>query len=101
MVRLWGRWCGPNWTANQVKPAEDATKADALSPCDDNLDCACKEHDLNIAQKGANFEGDTRLMRSAQKIVSNPFELAMNPEKYFAAEAVVIAMSLVRWTREQ
>lgn len=101
MVRLWGLWCGPNWTAGQVKPAEDATKADARSPCIDNLDCACKEHDLNIAQKGANYDGDTRLLRVAQKILNDPMELAFNPDKYAAAEVVAIAMSLVRLTREQ
>lgn len=101
MVRLWGLWCGPNWTAGQVKPAEDATKADARSPCIDNLDCACKEHDLNIAQKGANYDGDTRLLRVAQRILNDPMELAFNPDKYAAAEVVAIAMSLVRWTREQ
>jgi len=99
MVRLWGKWCGPNWTANQVKPAQSATAKDRLVPCNDALDCACKRHDLDIRDNGPNAAGDERLKREAQAIVRNPFILATNPEMYFTAEAVVIAMDLVLWTR--
>lgn len=99
MVRIWGKWCGPNWTANQVKPAQDATQADRFVPCNDELDCACKRHDLDIADNGPNAAGDLRLMQEADIIANDFYYLATNPQMFFTAEAVVVAMSLARWTR--
>jgi len=99
LVRLWGKWCGPNWTANQVKPAQAATKKDRLVPCNDELDCACKRHDLDIRDNGPNHRGDMQLKREAEIIVADPYYLATNPEMYFTAQAVIVAMDLVQWTR--
>lgn len=99
MVRLHGKWCGPNWTANQRKPAKDATKRDRMVSCSDSLDCGCKRHDLDIADSGPSFESDTRLMRKAQTIINNPLYAITNPRMYAAAFVVRDAMSVVRWTR--
>jgi hypothetical protein len=100
MVRIHGQWCGPNWTANQVKEAKDATKSDRKVGCIDRLDCACKKHDLDIADSGSpSFKSDTELARAAQRILNNPFLAITNPIMYAKAIAVRDSMNLVRWTR--
>ena len=100
MVRIHGKWCGPNWTAAKVKEAKDATKTDRKVRCVDRLDCACKKHDLDIASSGKpSFESDTRLARAAEKIIANPLLAITNPVMYAKAFAVRDAMLLVRWTR--
>ncbi len=100
MVRLHGKWCGPNWTANQVKEAKDATKSDRKVGCVDRLDCACKKHDLDIADSGLpSFASDTRLMKAAEKIIANPLNAWTNPAMYAKAFIVRDSMNLVRWTR--
>lgn len=45
-----GKWCGPGWSAGQYKDAKDLTEEDKLVPADDELDQACKEHDIGIAE---------------------------------------------------
>jgi hypothetical protein len=46
MVRIWGRWCGPTWTAGQAIPAKDYDWATDPSPrAQDDLDMACRIHD--------------------------------------------------------
>lgn len=45
-----GKWCGPGWSAGQWKDAKDLTEEDKLVPADDELDQACKEHDIGIAE---------------------------------------------------
>ena len=99
LTRVWGKWCGPGWTANQSKPESTLTRKDRLVPCTDDLDCACKRHDIDIRDNGVSFRSDTNLMRDANKIVANPINLVKNPARYYAAVAIAEAMSLVRWTR--
>jgi hypothetical protein len=101
MVKIHGRWCGPNWTNNQVKPAEDANAADRKGKCMDQLDCACKVHDLQIKDNGPSFESDTELMRKAEAILGNPLYFIINPGMYASARVVREGMRLVRWTRQQ
>lgn len=45
-----GNWCGPGWSARQWKDAKDLTEEDKLVPAVDELDQACKEHDIGIAE---------------------------------------------------
>lgn len=45
-----GNWCGPGWTAGQWKNAEDFTEEDYDVPAVDELDAACKDHDIAIAE---------------------------------------------------
>ena len=101
MTRVWGKWCGPGWTANQSKPESTLTRADRRVPCNDSLDCACKRHDIDIRDNGVSFASDTRLMREAAIIAENPVNAIKNPQQYFAAQAIVAAMAIVRWTRPQ
>lgn len=48
-LRGHGNWCGPGWSAGQWKDAKDLTDEDRLVPAIDELDQACKQHDLAIA----------------------------------------------------
>ena len=101
MTRVWGKWCGPGWTANQSKPESTLTRADRRVACTDSLDCACKRHDIDIRDNGVSFRSDTVLMNEAAQIASNPVNLIKNPQMFFAAEAIVAAMAIVRWTRPE
>lgn len=45
-----GNWCGPGWSARQWKDAKDLTEEDKQVEAIDELDQACKEHDIGIAE---------------------------------------------------
>lgn len=47
--RYHGNWCGPGWTAGQWKDASELTENDLDVEAVDDLDQACKEHDISIA----------------------------------------------------
>lgn len=47
-MRAYGNWCGPGWTAGQYKNANELTEEDYNIPAIDELDQACKEHDIAI-----------------------------------------------------
>lgn len=53
-MRVYGNWCGPNWTAGQYKPASEITLEDYNVPAIDELDQACKEHDINLFEHPEN-----------------------------------------------
>lgn len=95
MVKIHGNWCGPNWTAGQVKPASAITRGDLKFPCTDRLDCACKQHDISIAMNGPSFESDERLRIVAAE------EALMIHKPLYAAKAKLIAegMKTTRWFR--
>lgn len=48
--RAHGNWCGPGWSAHQWKDAKDLTEEDKQVEAIDELDQACKEHDIGIAE---------------------------------------------------
>lgn len=48
MVRGYGNWCGPGWTAGKHMNAEDMTEEDREVPAIDGLDMACKRHDIGL-----------------------------------------------------
>ena len=43
-----GNWCGPGWTAGQYKPSAALTDSDRDVPAIDQLDQACKNHDIGL-----------------------------------------------------
>lgn len=47
-MRAYGNWCGPGWTAGQYKDASELTDADRAVPAIDELDQACKQHDIAL-----------------------------------------------------
>ena len=69
IVRIHGNWCGPDWTAGQVKPAKDIVSTDARIPCIDKLDCACKVHDYDVFRNGGRSRNsDSNLAAKAIRI---------------------------------
>ena len=48
MVRGYGNWCGPGWTAGKHMNAEDMSEEDRQVPAVDGLDMACKRHDIGL-----------------------------------------------------
>ena len=49
-MKFYGNWCGPGWSAGQMKNAADLTEEDKQVPAVDELDQCCKEHDIELAE---------------------------------------------------
>ena len=95
MARIHGNWCGPNWTARQVKPASEITRADMKVKCLDKLDCGCKQHDISIGTKGHSFATDEKLRRIAERESLRVWR----PVYAMKARIVAEAMAKSRWFR--
>jgi len=102
MVRIHGRWCGPNWTNGRIQTAREYKLKGGTfqTPCDDKLDCACRTHDKACSGKlGCSADADRKLMKSAQQILDNPLNLIRNPIMYGKARVVRDVMTLASLTR--
>jgi len=93
MVRLYGNWCGPGWTAGQNLDAADMKPSDFGVKCKDKLDCACKRHDIDVYHGGRSRASDNRLIKAALKISLNPF---VSPIQRQAARFIAGGMMLGR-----
>lgn len=49
-MKFYGNWCGPGWSAHQMKNAADLTEEDKKVPAIDELDQCCKEHDIELSE---------------------------------------------------
>jgi hypothetical protein len=47
---FYGNWCGPYWTAGQVKSTSELTQEDFNVPALNELDEVCKQHDIDLFQ---------------------------------------------------
>lgn len=105
MVKIYGRWCGPNWTNNQNISARDylLQGGSFKTRCKDSLDCACRAHDQDCASSklGCSKAGDTRLLVAANKILLNPLQRIANPRRFLAARLIRDSMILSRLTRSR
>jgi len=104
MVRIHGRWCGPNWTNGKVQSARTYKLKGGTfkTPCNDKLDCACRSHDKQCSGKqGCSAAADRKLMKEAQKILDNPLNLILNPLMYGKARVVRDGMALTSLTRRR
>jgi len=122
MVKIHGRWCGPNWTGGRKLSAAQYAKRgyDWNSSCSDQLDCACRDHDRSCSgPKGCSKAADTRLIRAARarvlptvKVIKmnaeilNPFlswakreKLQLRLRESQKADLVADAITLARLTR--
>ena len=96
MVAIHGRWCGPNWTDGRNISARDYLLAggDFKSPCLDDLDCACRDHDRRCSRKrGCSAKADRILAAKAQWIALT------QPRLRSVAQVVASGMTAVSFTR--
>ena len=91
MVKLHGKYCGPNWTAGKVLAAKDATAKDFKVKPTDDLDKACRLHDLDINKRGNSFTTDQKLEDRAMRIAKSA---RYSPS--LRAKALLIAESMAR-----
>ena len=74
MVRIYGRYCGPNWTAGQTRAAEDTPKSEffRVRPID-ALDNACRSHDWRCKRdNGCTKNADRLLANAADSVARDP-----------------------------
>lgn len=72
MVRIHGKYCGPNWTAGRAIPASEINSVPYVAPTD-RLDAACLAHDRDCADGGCSSTGDRRLRNAALMVaLTNP-----------------------------
>lgn len=98
MVRLHGRWCGPNWTDGQNISARDYLLAggDFKGRCVDDLDCACREHDKACSgPEGCTAKADRKLAAKAQWIALT------QPRLRSIAQTVASGIALASITRRK
>ena len=92
MVRIWGRWCGPQWTAGRKIYAREYDWENDPSPrVQDNLDACCRLHDrVYGATKDSKKldKSDLELARCAERIALR----TRNPLKQGAALAIATTM---------
>ena len=89
MVKIHGKYCGPNWTAGKVLAAKNASdKGGAVKPIDD-LAAAGGRGDKDIRDQGNSFKVDTKLMKKAEKIARSPkYSLKLRAKAQFIAESM-------------
>ena len=74
LVKIYGRYCGPNWTAGKVRAAEDTPDSEffRVRPID-ALDNACRSHDWRCKRDdGCTKNSDRLLANAADKIARDP-----------------------------
>jgi len=91
MVKIHGRWCGPNWTdgknesAASYKAKGGRFKGRVKSP----VDRACRTHDKGCAtSQGCCRSDDLKLIASITKFQANPFNALRYPSAYLKAPAI-------------
>lgn len=88
-MRIWGNWCGPNWTGGKAIPAKEYDWATDPHPqAIDELDMACKIHDFTYGTDGNREQADRLLEKKAERIAN---ERPLTPEG-IAARAVALGM---------
>jgi len=95
MVRIYGNWCGPNWTAGRRIGALQYQEQGGQfnEPCIDELDCACRNHDRDCAHPaGCSRKGDSELIKTALKISLDPRNRLFRPN--YANTAGLIAAGI-------
>jgi RHS repeat-associated protein len=69
LVKLYGSWCGPNWTGGFRKSYDelDATERSIVLPPTDNLDRCCQVHDIAYADCRARYSCDAEARKTCFK----------------------------------
>lgn len=91
MVKIHGRYCGPDWTHGRSIPAEDYDLYPEVTPID-RLDRACQAHDKDCSKGGCSKKGDSRLIRQALLVAGT----TLNPQLRTTALLVAAGISAAR-----
>ena len=95
-MKLYGKYCGPNWTHGRSVPASDYNKYPEVRPTD-RLDRACQAHDRDCSQGGCSRKGDLALMDVALAVaVSSP-----DIRTRAIATSIAVAMAATAPTRSR
>ena len=76
MVKIYGRYCGPGWTAGKARAAKDTPNEEffRVRPID-ALDNACRSHDYRCKRDGGCTSNSDRLLaNAADRISKDPKE---------------------------
>jgi len=98
VVRIHGRWCGPNWTDGRAIDALSYKQAggDFKGKCVDKLDCACRAHDKDCAnERGCSSRADRKLIREALLVSLTTRNASLSAKAKLVA-AGITAASLTR-----
>lgn len=95
-MKLYGKYCGPNWTHGRNVPAADYNKYPEVRPID-RLDRGCQAHDKDCSQGGCSRKGDLALMDVALAVaVSSP-----DIRTRAIATSIAVAMAATADTRSR
>ena len=94
MVRIHGRWCGPNWTDGRAIDALSYKQmgGDFKGKCIDKLDCACRKHDQDCAdERGCYAAGDRKLVQTALLVSLTTRNAALSAKAKLLASGIAAA----------
>ena len=86
-MKVYGKYCGPNWTHGLNVPASDYDKYPEVRPID-RLDRACQAHDKDCSQGGCSAKGDLALRDVALAVAVS------SPDIQLRATATLIALAM-------
>lgn len=96
IVKIHGRYCGPNWTHGRAVPASDYYKYPEVQPID-ALDAGCQAHDKDCANGGCSKRGDLALADVAIVVAAT----TSDPTLRTKALAIAGAMAATAPTRSR
>jgi len=87
MVKIYGRYCGPGWTAGKARDAKDTPDSEffRVRPID-ALDNACRSHDYRCKRDGGCTSNSDRLLANA---ANNVLKDPKSTQKQKAAARVI------------
>lgn len=74
MVKIYGQYCGPGWTAGKARDAKDTPNSEffRVRPID-ALDNACRSHDYRCKRdNGCTSNSDRLLANAANEVAKDP-----------------------------
>jgi len=104
IVKIYGNWCGPDWTAGRSISAQQyrAEGGQFDEPCIDKLDCGCRKHDRDCSdRRGCSRKGDTELIKTALKVAIDPRNRLFNPQLANTAALIAAGITAARTTRRR
>ena len=96
IVKIHGRYCGPDWTHGRRISAKDYDKYPEVTPID-RLDQACQAHDKDCSQGGCSKKGDSLLVRQALAVAAT----TLNPQLRTTALLVAAGIPAARTFRSR